>query len=159
MYLLSDFPVAPVDYKHLAKLVLYAALSKESKRLAERITRRRCASLVTTAFSKIQPDVVANLHALAELLDVRADRGLQRRDNLRPAIVGVQVNRDAPVCCLGHPSKNPESMKYRGLFKVLNRKHNDSLQKADWAKDIDPANAYYMQPYAPIFSANAFSST
>lgn len=100
VYLLSDFPVEPVDYKHLAKLVLYAALSKESKRIAERITKRRAASLVTTAFSK-----------------------------------------------------NPESMKYRGLFKVLNRKHNDSLQKADWAKDIDPANAYYMQPYEINYGA------
>lgn len=100
VYLLSDFPVEPVDYKHLAKLVLYAALSKESKRIAERITKRRAASLVTTAFSK-----------------------------------------------------NPESMKYRGLFKVLNRKHNDSLEKADWAKDIDPANAYYMQPYEINYGA------
>ena len=100
VYLLSDFPVEPTDYKHLAKLVLYAALSKESKRIAERITKRRAASLVTTAFSK-----------------------------------------------------NPESMKYRGLFKVLNRKHNDSLQKADWAKDIDPANAYYMQPYEINYGA------
>ena len=34
-FMLSGF----VDYKHLAKLVLYAALSKESKRLAERIRR------------------------------------------------------------------------------------------------------------------------
>lgn len=100
MYLLSDFPVEPVDYKHLAKLVLYAALSKESKQIAERITRRRVASLVTTAFSK-----------------------------------------------------NPESMKYRGLFKVLNRKKNDSLEKADWAKDIDPANAYYLQPYEINYGA------
>lgn len=100
VYLLSDFPVEPTDYKHLAKLVLYAALSKESKRIAERITKRRAASLVTTAFSK-----------------------------------------------------NPESMKYRGLFKVLNRKHNDSLQKADWAKDIDPANAYYLQPYEINYGA------
>lgn len=100
VYLLSDFPVEPTDYKHLAKLVLYAALSKESKRIAERITKRRAASLVTTAFSK-----------------------------------------------------NPESMKYRGLFKVLNRKHNDSLQKADWAKDIDPSNAYYLQPYEINYGA------
>lgn len=100
MYLLSDFPVEPVDYKHLAKLVLYAALSKESKRIAERITKRRVASLVTTAFSK-----------------------------------------------------NPESMKYRGLFKVLNRHKNDSLEKADWAKDIDPTNAYYMQPYEINYGA------
>ena len=34
-----------MDYKHLAKLVLYAALSKESKRIAERITKRRAASV------------------------------------------------------------------------------------------------------------------
>lgn len=100
IYLLSDFPVEPVDYKHLSKLVLYAALSKESKQIAERIVRHRVYSLVTTAFSK-----------------------------------------------------NPESMKYRGLFKVLNRKHNDSLEKADWAKDIDPSNAYYMQPYEINYGA------
>lgn len=52
MYLLSDFPIAPTKYKRLAKLVLYAALSKESKLLAERLTNRRVRSLVTTAFSK-----------------------------------------------------------------------------------------------------------
>lgn len=52
MYLLSDFPVAPSKYKRLAKLVLYAALSKESKLLAERLTNKRIRSLTTTAFSK-----------------------------------------------------------------------------------------------------------
>lgn len=52
MYLLSDFPVAPTKYKRLAKLVLYASLSKESKMLAERLTSHRIRSLVTTAFSK-----------------------------------------------------------------------------------------------------------
>ena len=31
IYLLSDFPIAPVKYARLAKLVLYAALSQESK--------------------------------------------------------------------------------------------------------------------------------
>ena len=56
IYLLSDFPVEPVDYDRLAKLVLYAALSKESKLLAESITRRRIKSLVTTAYSN-NPEV------------------------------------------------------------------------------------------------------
>ncbi len=51
IYLLSDFPVAPTQYKHMAKLVLFAALSKESKHFAERLTGRRVRSLVTTAFS------------------------------------------------------------------------------------------------------------
>jgi hypothetical protein len=52
MYLLSDFPVAPTKYRRMAKLVLYAALSKEAKLLAERLTSKRVKSLVTTAFSK-----------------------------------------------------------------------------------------------------------
>lgn len=99
IYLLSDFPVEPVDYDRLAKLVLYAALSKESKFIAERITRKRVKSLVTTAFSK-----------------------------------------------------NPVSMKYRGLFKILNRKEHDALGE-DWAKDIDPSNAYYSQKYQINYGA------
>ena len=99
IYLLSDFPVEPVDYDRLAKLVLYAALSKESKFIAERITRKRVKSLVTTAFSK-----------------------------------------------------NPVSMKYRGLFKILNRKEHNALGE-DWAKDIDPSNAYYAQKYQINYGA------
>jgi hypothetical protein len=51
VYLLSDFPVANTSYKHLAKLVLYAALSKEAKALAERSANRRYNALTTTAFS------------------------------------------------------------------------------------------------------------
>lgn len=50
-YLLSDFPVSPSKYKRLAKLVLYAALSKESKLIAERSANKRQNSVVTTAFS------------------------------------------------------------------------------------------------------------
>ena len=46
MYLLSDFPVAPVDYKHLAKLVLYAALSKESKRHSDVLLSFLCVFLL-----------------------------------------------------------------------------------------------------------------
>ena len=52
MYLLSDFPVAPTDYGRLAKLVLYAALSSESRLLAERLARTRIRYLFTTAFSQ-----------------------------------------------------------------------------------------------------------
>jgi hypothetical protein len=99
MYLLSDFPVAPTDYDRLAKLVLIAALSRESKLLAERLVRKRVRSLVTTAFSK-----------------------------------------------------NPVSMKYRGLFKVLNRKENKALSEK-WGKEIDPSNRYYNQPYEINYGA------
>lgn len=77
--MMSDFPVEPVDYDRLAKLVLYAALSKESQLLAEQLNKTRVRSLVTTVFSQ-----------------------------------------------------NPVSMKYRGLFKVLNRKED---------------NAYHAQKY------------
>lgn len=99
IYLLSDFPVEPVDYDRLAKLVLYAALSKESKLLAERIVKKRIHNLVTTAFSQ-----------------------------------------------------NPVSMKYRGLFKIFNRKENEALQEK-WAADIDPSNAYYNQKYEINYGA------
>lgn len=51
VYLLSDFPVRPTDYGKLAKLVLYAALSKEGKLLAERSAGHRVRHVVTTAFS------------------------------------------------------------------------------------------------------------
>lgn len=51
VYLLSDFPVANSQYKKLAKLVLYAALSKEVKLICERMSRQRIYSLVTTAFT------------------------------------------------------------------------------------------------------------
>lgn len=99
MYLLSDFPVEPVDYDRLAKLVLYAALSKESKLIAESIVKKRIYNLVTTAFSQ-----------------------------------------------------NPVSMKYRGLFKIFNRKENKALQEK-WAVDIDPTNAYYNQKYEINYGA------
>jgi hypothetical protein len=99
MYLLSDFPVAPTDYDRLAKLVLIAALSKESKMIAERIMRKRVRSLVTTAFSR-----------------------------------------------------NPVSMKYRGLFKLLTRKENKAFDEK-WGQDIDPSNRYYNQPYEINYGA------
>lgn len=85
IYMMSDFPVEPVDYDRLAKLVLYAALSKESQLLAEQLNKTRVRSLVTTIFSQ-----------------------------------------------------NPVSMKYRGLFKVLNRKED---------------NAYHAQQYQINYGA------
>ncbi|GHU57940.1 hypothetical protein AGMMS49975_24120 [Clostridia bacterium] len=96
MYLLSDFPIAPTKYKRLAKLVLYAALSKESKLLAERITNHRIRSLVTTAFSK-----------------------------------------------------NPVSMKYRGLFKLLNKKKLDGVDEGE----TDMSKIYYNQGYQLNYGA------
>ena len=52
IYMLSDFPISPTKYKRLSKLVLYAALSKESKEIAEQIYNKRVYALTTTAFSK-----------------------------------------------------------------------------------------------------------
>lgn len=51
VYLLSDFPVANSRYNKLAKLVLYAALSKEVKMICEKMDRKRVYSLITTAFT------------------------------------------------------------------------------------------------------------
>lgn len=51
VYMLSDFPVAPSDYPRLSKLILYAALSKESQKLAERMTRSHVRGVTTTAFT------------------------------------------------------------------------------------------------------------
>ncbi len=96
IYLLSDFPVAPSKYKRLAKLVLYAALSKESKMLAERLTNKRCKSLVTTAFSK-----------------------------------------------------NPVSMKYRGLFKLLNKKRLPGVDD----NETDMSKRYYNEGYQLNYGA------
>lgn len=96
MYLLSDFPVAPSKYKRLAKLVLYAALSKESKLLAERLTNKRVRSLVTTAFSK-----------------------------------------------------NPVSMKYRGLFKLLTKKRLPGVEEGE----TDMSKIYYNEGYMLNYGA------
>lgn len=96
MYLLSDFPIAPTKYKRLAKLVLYAALSKESKMLAERLTNHRIRSLVTTAFSK-----------------------------------------------------NPVSMKYRGLFKLLNKKKLAGVDEGE----TDMSKIYYNQGFQLNYGA------
>jgi len=96
MYLLSDFPIAPTKYKRLAKLVLYAALSRESKLLAERLTSHRIRSLVTTAFSK-----------------------------------------------------NPVSMKYRGLFQLLNKKELPGVEEGE----TDMSKIYYNQGYQLNYGA------
>jgi len=49
--LLSDFPVDTSDYKRLSKLVLYAALSRESQDIIQSTLGRKTISLSTTAFS------------------------------------------------------------------------------------------------------------
>jgi hypothetical protein len=94
IYMLSDFPVAPVDYPRLAKLVLYAAMSKEAKLLYERVAKRKISMIYTTAFSK-----------------------------------------------------HPESMKYRGILKLNNRKEKlDEGEKKD--KNVDGnANEYYARKF------------
>jgi hypothetical protein len=51
VYMMSDFPIAPSKYKRLSKLIIYCALSKESKMLYEGLANKRIKSLVTTAFT------------------------------------------------------------------------------------------------------------
>ena len=96
MYLLSDFPIAPTKYKRLAKLVLYAALSRESKLYAERLTNHRIRSLVTTAFTK-----------------------------------------------------RPVSMKYRGLFQLLNKKQLPGVDE----NETDMSKIYYNSGYQLNYGA------
>ena len=51
LYLLSDFPVAPTQYPRLAKLVLYGALSHESRLITEQYANKRFRYVATTAFT------------------------------------------------------------------------------------------------------------
>ena len=51
IYLLTDFAISPTKEKHLSKLVLYCALSKEAKFLMENIAGKRIKSIATNAFS------------------------------------------------------------------------------------------------------------
>lgn len=70
-YLLSDFPVAPVAYKNLAKLIVYAALSREARLAAETFGNRQYRSVATTAFS--QRPVSMKYRGVLDLLS-RKDR-------------------------------------------------------------------------------------
>jgi hypothetical protein len=72
IYMLSDFPIRPTRYKHLAKLVLVAGLSKEAKILAERAANRRIKEALTTAFS--ERPVSMKYRGLFDLLS-RKERG------------------------------------------------------------------------------------
>lgn len=72
IYLLSDFPVAPVGYKHLAKLVVMAAMSTDARFMLERTMHRRFKSIATHAYT--QRPVSMKYRGVMELLD-RAERG------------------------------------------------------------------------------------
>ena len=51
VYLMSDFPVSWSRYKHLAKLIVVAAMSEESRQLVQRSITHQITSLSTTAFT------------------------------------------------------------------------------------------------------------
>lgn len=51
IYLMSDFPVSWSRYKHLAKLVIVAAMSQEAKQLVQRPLAHLVTSVATTAFT------------------------------------------------------------------------------------------------------------
>lgn len=98
IYLLSDFPVNTTKYKRLAKLVLIAALSKESQMIAQKLSRKRIKSIGTNAFSK-----------------------------------------------------NPVSMKYRGLFDLkVKQKMSDTVNK----ENADISEIYYNTGYKLYYGAS-----
>lgn len=49
-------------------------------------------------------------------------------------------------------AKNPVSMKYRGVLKLLKRQENHALEQG-WARDIDSSDAYYSQRYQLQYGA------
>lgn len=51
LYMLSDFPVAPIRYQRMAAFVAKAAQSTEVKQVLERLTSRRIDTIDTTAFT------------------------------------------------------------------------------------------------------------
>lgn len=51
VYLMSDFPVSWSQYKHLAKLIVVAAMSVEAKQLVQRPLTQLVSNIATTAFS------------------------------------------------------------------------------------------------------------
>lgn len=73
VYLLSDFAVAPTDYPRLSKLVLMAALSRESQILAERMVRHRVRRVMTTAFT--QNPISMKYRGLFDLLSRKENAG------------------------------------------------------------------------------------
>lgn len=98
VYLLSDFPVAPSKYKRLAKLVLYAALSKESKLIMEMLSNRRARTLITTAFSK--KPVSMKYRGLFDLVSKKELDGVDENETDMSKIYygsGFQLNYAAPL--------------------------------------------------------------
>lgn len=98
IYLLSDFPVAPSKYKRLAKLVLYAALSKESHEIAQAISRKRIYTLNTTAFTRRQ--VSMKYRGLFRLLNKKQMKGTDENEtdiSKKYYGNGYQLNYGAPI--------------------------------------------------------------
>ena len=81
-YLLSDFPVDNTDYPRLAKLVLHAALSRESKLLIERHAHRRVNHLLTTALT--HRPVSMKYRGLFELVS-RKDLDERKKNRYNPS--------------------------------------------------------------------------
>lgn len=92
-YLLSDFAVAPTDYSRLSKLVLYAAISKESKFLIERSFNRRINSLTTTAFSK--RNVSMKYRGLFKLMGKTLDETVVKSENENAYYAPYKLNYGA----------------------------------------------------------------
>lgn len=86
VYLMSDFPVSWSQYKHLAKLVIVAAMSVEAKKLVQRSLTHLVTTVSTTAFTNRPVSMKY--------------RGLMKLKSRRPADDGLHENQlhyDAPI--------------------------------------------------------------
>ncbi|WNM68756.1 hypothetical protein SEA_SOOS_26 [Gordonia phage Soos] len=87
LYLMSDFPVSWSKYKHLAKLVIVAAMSEEGRFLAQRSLSSIVNSLSTTAFSNRPVSMKY--------------RGLMKLHSRKPADDGMHENQLHYVAQMG----------------------------------------------------------
>jgi hypothetical protein len=81
VYQLSDFPVEPTQYKRLAKLIVLAAASLESRTLARQQFQKKISGVVTTAFCK--KPVSMKYRGVLELIS-RKEEGDKSDVNGRP---------------------------------------------------------------------------
>lgn len=78
LYMLSDFPVAPLKYKRMAAFIAMAAQSTEVKKALERYTSRRIDTIDTTAFTDNEVSMKYRSGGLSLSARRPADNGIHR---------------------------------------------------------------------------------
>lgn len=95
VYMLSDFPVAPVRYKRMAAFIAKAAQSTEVQKLLTRATSRRIDSLATTAFTDNMVSMKYRSGGLTLVARRPADAGTHKHQIQYAADLGKWSLQDA----------------------------------------------------------------